>query len=292
MKPPPFDYAAPTDLAAALDLLATPDIEAKVLAGGQSLVPMLNLRLARPDLLVDISRLRGLDHLDASDGWLRIGALVTHARLAASPLVRRHWPLVARAAGLVGHHQIRNAGTVGGSLAHADPAAELPAAVLALDAELLIASPGGTRTVAARDFFRGYLETAVGVDEILVEIAVPPPAERYGSALREHARRAGDFAVAGAAVHLVLDGGLRCARASVVLIGAGATPLRAGAAEQLLVGGPVDPNGAAEAAVHGLTPTADLHGSAEYRVHLLRALVEGAVEEAARRAGATANGER
>lgn len=289
MKPPAFDYAAPTDLGSALRLLANPDVEAKVLAGGQSLVPMLNLRLARPELVVDIARIPELAHLQQVDGALHIGALTTHSRLEASPLVRRDWPLLSEAARHIGHVQIRNAGTVGGSLAHADPAAELPAAMLALDARMVIESAAGRRSIDGRDFFRGQLETALGPDDILTEIVVPAPPARSGFAFAEFARRSGDFAIAGAAVRVTLTRRGRCESAAVALLGAGPAPLRAERAERALIGlrltGP-DVLRAAEAAVAGIRPTGDLHGSGRYRADLLTAIVAQCVDVAVARARA------
>jgi CO/xanthine dehydrogenase FAD-binding subunit len=286
MKPASFDYVAPDDLAGVLAALASTD-DAKVLAGGQSLVPMLNFRLARPALLVDVGRVPGLAYLRRVDGALRIGATTTHRAIEESPLVREHWPLLSQAARHIGHPQIRNVGTVGGSLAHADPAAELPAAMIALDATMTVSSAAGTRRVAARDFFTGYLQTVLAADELLTEIVVPATVGRSGSCFAEVARRHGDFALAGAAVRVTLSGAGRCESAAVVLLGAAAVPVRAHDAEDRLTGssltGP-DVGAAAEAAAAGVTPTGDMHGSGEYRRHLLRALVEHCVAGAAEHA--------
>jgi CO/xanthine dehydrogenase FAD-binding subunit len=226
VKPAPFEYAAPASVDEALGLLGD---DARVLAGGQSLVPLLNFRLARPERLVDINGLSELAYLRASDGRLRIGALTRQAALERSPLVAERWPLLAQAIRLVGHPQIRNRGTVGGSIAHADPAAELPVAFSALDARLHAASGRGTRTIAAGDFFLGPLTTALEPDELLTEIEVPPLPDGARTAFVEHARTHGDFAIAGAAV-VVAPG----ADARIALLGAGPAPLRAGDAERAL----------------------------------------------------------
>lgn len=286
MKPAPFSYVRAKSLeeaVARLDAAA----DAKILAGGQSLVPMLNMRLSRPTTLVDINGLPGLDGIRAApDGGLVIGALVRHTDLIASPLVRDRAPLLAGATAHVGHRAIRNRGTLGGSLAHADPAAELPAAVLVLDATLVAVGPAGTRRIAAREFFRGPLTTAIEPREILVEIELPgPPATAWG--FSELARRAGDFALAGAAAVLRPAPGARGrATARVVAFGCGDTPMRLGAAESRLAGGPIDATvarAAGEAAAASVTPQGDVHASGAYRRHLVAVLTERAVLDAAAR---------
>ena len=216
MKPAPFEYELPQSLDEALELLGG---EAKVLAGGQSLVPLLNFRLARPERLVDVSRLGELAYLRRSRGLLRIGALTRQATLERSPLVAEHWPLLRQAVSLVGHPQIRNRGTVGGSVAHADPAAELPVALTALDARFHCRSRRGTRTLAAGELFLGPLTTALDDDELLTEIEVPPLPAGARTAFVEHARTHGDFAIAGAAV-VVAPG-----YAAIALLGAGSVPV-------------------------------------------------------------------
>ena len=231
MKPAPFTFEEPRSLDEALELLARHGEDAKVLAGGQSLIPLLNFRLARPAVLVDVNRLPGLGVIRRVDGALRIGALTRMSALERSPLVREHWPLLTEAARLVGHPQIRSRGTVGGSVAHADPAAELPAALMALDACFRAVSTRGERELRVDDFFVTHLTTALEPDELLAEIVVPPVASGVGTAIVEHARVHGDFALGGAAV-AVGQG-----RASVVLLAAGPTPLRAVAVEHALAGG-------------------------------------------------------
>ncbi|MBA0050895.1 xanthine dehydrogenase family protein subunit M [Streptomyces sp. AJS327] len=277
MKPTPFDYSAPRSLPEALALLADEERETKVLAGGQSLIPMLSMRLARPERLVDITRVPGLDrlHVDAS-GALRIGAAVRQARVAADPAVREGWPLLAAAISHIGHPPIRHRGTVCGSLAHHDPAAELPSAALALDARLVVAGPGGTRTVDAADFFVATFQTALEPDELLTETVIPPRAGD-GWAFEELARRHGDFATVGVAVTLRRAPDRRTvAAARAVFCGAGPVPVRLPAVENALTGsdaGAAALDAAASAALAGLDPAGDVHATAAYRreaaAHLL-----------------------
>lgn len=276
MKPTSFDYSAPRSVPEALALLADEDREPKVVAGGQSLVPMLSMRLARPGLLVDITRIPELDRLTVDDsGALHIGAAVRQARVAADPRVRAGWPLLAAAIGHIGHPQIRARGTVCGSLVHHDPAAELPTAAVALDARFVIAGPSGTRTVAAEDFFLATFQTAVEPDELLTEVVLP--ARTGGWAFEELARRHGDFATVGVAVLLERDpaaGTVTSARA--VFCGVGTTPVRVPAVESALTGtdaGPAALAAAHSAALDALNPTDDVHANAAYRretaAHLL-----------------------
>jgi CO/xanthine dehydrogenase FAD-binding subunit len=231
VKPAPFAHEEPRSVEDALGLLARHGEDAKVLAGGQSLIPLLNFRLARPEVLVDVNRIDELSYIRRRDGVLRIGALARMASLERSPLVRERWPLLAEAARLVGHPQIRSRGTVGGSVAHADPAAELPAALVALGARFRAVSARGERELGAEDFFVTHLTTALAPDELLAEIVVPPVPEGTRAAIVEHARVHGDFALGGAVV-VVGDG-----HAAIVLLAAGPTPLRAAAAEEALAGG-------------------------------------------------------
>jgi aerobic carbon-monoxide dehydrogenase medium subunit len=263
VKPAPFDYRAPGSVDDALALLG-PD--STVLAGGQSLVPLLNLRLARPELVVDINALGELDYVRSEGGSLRIGALTRQADFERSELVQRGWPLLHKAVGYVGHPQIRTRGTVGGSVAHADPAAELPAALIALDARVHLRSPRGARAVDASDFFLGPLYTAREPDELLVEIEVPEPAPGAGSGFAEHARTHGDFATAGAAALVAPDGS-----AGIALLGAGPVPARAEAAERALLGGA----DAREAAALAAEDVED-----EHRRALCTELARRAIEEA------------
>jgi carbon-monoxide dehydrogenase medium subunit len=286
VKPVDFDYAAPSTLAEAIGLLAEAGEEARLLAGGQSLVPLLNLRLVRPRLVVDLRRVAGLAGVRAADGGLVIGAMTRQADAEAHPLVRERAPLLAEALGLVAHLAIRARGTVGGSLAHADPAAELPAAALALDATLTVEGPAGTRTVAADDFFLGYLATALAPGEVLTAITIPARSPAAGSAFVEFSRRAGDFALAGVAVTLEVTAGRIGPGTRVVVVGGADRCHRAMAAETRLLG--ASPGAglfAAAAAVAdlGIEPPSDVHGDAEYRRHLVRTLALRALERAAAR---------
>ena len=269
MKPAPFAYDAPRELDEALALLARGDEDVKVLAGGQSLVPLLNFRLARPDRLVDLNRVEELAYLRRDGDVLRIGALARHVDLERSREVAAGWPLLAQAVRHVGHPQIRARGTVCGSVAHADPAAELPVALMALDARFHVRSQRGSRSLGADELFRGFLTTALGPDELLVEIEVPHVVG--GSAFVEHARTHGDFALGGAAA--VLAGG----DARLALLGAGPVPVRAREAEAVIAAGGL-PAEAAEAAVAGLELTGE---DADWRGALLRELARAALTKAA-----------
>ena len=283
MKPAPFDYSAPDSVDQALSLLAEHADVAKVIAGGQSLGPLLNMRLARPDVLIDLNRLHELDYLRDDDGALAIGALTRQRAVERSPRVSAQWPLLREAVGYIGHPTIRNRGTVGGSVAHADPSAELPAVVTALDADLRIRGPRGDRTVAPGDFFVTYLTTSLAPDELLVEIRFPPRPARTGYAWEEYARRHGDFALAGvaAAISLASDG--VCTGARLVYTGVGPVPFDARQAAELLVGRTPTSEAfrlAAERAAADCEPESDLHASADYRRHLVRGLTRRALERA------------
>ena len=264
MKPAPFEYRAPASVEEAVGLLG---LDSTVLAGGQSLLPLLNLRLARPELVVDVNGLSELDYIRAEDGRLRIGALTRQAALERSDLVRTSWPLLRKAVRLVGHTQIRSRGTVGGSVAHADPAAELPAALIALDARVELRSATGARSVAASEFFLGPLYTLREPDELLVEIEVPAQPEGAGTGFAEHARTHGDFATAGAAA-VVAPGG----HARIALLGAGPMPAREKEAERALAGG-ADAREAATIAVRDVED--------DHRRALCAELARRAIEEAA-----------
>ena len=288
MKPPRFDYVAPRTVAEVVSLLQRHEGEAKVIAGGQSLMPLLNMRLARPSLLVDVNGLRDLAYIREEGGAVAIGAMTRKRAVERSELVRRRQPLLHAATCLVAHPQIRNRGTVGGSLAQADPAAEYPAVAVALDAELRAVGPGGERTVKAADFFLSYLTTALEPAELLVEARFPALPERTGWSVLEVARRHGDFALTGVAVTMTLGGGGRSTAARIVLFGVGPTPLRARQAEEAVVGGTPGEAVFAEAARRAdqaiLEPLSDVHATAEYRRHLARVLVRRGLAEAAARA--------
>lgn len=284
MKPAPFDYHRPTTVEEAVQLLATHGDGAKVLAGGQSLVPMLALRLANFDHLVDIGAIEELAGVQRGGTGVWVGAGTAQAVIERDPIVSEAVPLLARATPLIGHFQIRARGTIGGSIAHADPAAEYPAVALALDAQLEARSPRGARAIASRDFFTGVWSTALDDDEVLVGLRFPVWSGRCGFAIEEFARRHGDFAIAGAAVAVELDGDDRLRRCGIGLIGLGSTPLRADATEADVLGRPVGEIVAAEvgalATATLVDVPADLHGSAAYRRRVGATMVARAWERA------------
>lgn len=287
MKPAPFAYHRPASLDEALDLLGSLGDDAKVLAGGQSLVPLLALRLAAPAHLIDIAGLPGLGTIAATDHGYRIGAGVTQRAAELDPTLTREVPLLADALPLIAHPQIRNRGTVCGSLAHADPAAELPSVACALDATLHVASTRGTRQIAAADFFRSYLETALAPDEILVAVELPRAAARQGAAFCEVSRRHGDFGVAGAAVVLSLAPDGRIASLQMALSGVASVPVRTPEAAALAVGSEMSDElvaAIAHAATAGLDPPDDVHATAAYRRHVAGVLVRRALHDAHHRA--------
>jgi carbon-monoxide dehydrogenase medium subunit len=288
MKPAPFEYRAPGSVAEALAMLTEHGDAAKPLAGGQSLVPMLAMRLSRPRVLVSLKRLRELGGIRRRDGVLAIGAMTRHWEVEESREVAAACPLLAEAIRLVGHPTIRSRGTVGGSIAHADPAAELPAVLVALGGRVRLASSSGERVVPAEDFVQGMLTTAARPDELLTEIELPAPAgARRGEAFEELARRHGDFALAGAAVALAVDAGGRVIDARIALCGVEARPRRRADAEAALRGEPWRPERAREAAAlaaRGVSPLDDLHASGALREHLAAVLTERALERAYQRA--------
>ncbi len=289
MKPAPFEYEAPASLDAALDLLARHGGDAKILAGGQSLIPVMNFRLAEPALLVDINRVAELDFLRRdADGTLRIGALTRQRRLERDPLVAEAAPLLHEAVPFIAHPQIRNRGTFGGSLAHADPAAELPALAVALDARLRLRRKGGDRWVNAADFFAGLFTTALEPEEILAEAAIPPAPPRTGWAFLEIARRHGDYAQAGVAARVTLDDSGRCREARLVYLSACDAPVQAPEAARLLAGEELSEaalSAAAEKASRDeIHPAGDVHSTPEFKRHLARVLTRRALRRAADRA--------
>ena len=295
MKPAPFEYLAPDSLDAALDLLAHRGGEAKLLAGGQSLIPVMNFRLAQPALLVDLNRLRDLDDLREDAGGLRIGAMTRQRRLERDPLVARLAPLLSEAVPFIAHPQIRNRGTVGGSLAHADPAAELPAVAVALDARFRLQRTGGERWVEARDFFAGLFTTVLEPDEMLVEVALPPPPQNTGWAFLEVARRHGDYAQVGIAARVSLDEAGLCREARLVYLSVGDGPVDAREAARMLAGTDLSDEAIAAAADKAsrdeMDPTGDIHASADFKRHLARVLTGRALRRARYRAEARAKGE-
>jgi CO/xanthine dehydrogenase FAD-binding subunit len=291
MKPPSFDYVLADTVEDALSALASLGPDAKIIAGGQSLVPMLNFRLLRPTTLVDINRIGSLSFIRDEAQAIRIGALTRHHRLETSPIVAEHLPVVAEAMKHVAHLAIRNRGTIGGSLSHADPAAELPMMTLLLDAKLAIASAAGKRTVPAREFFVDALTTDLRDGELLTEIEVPKLAPQSGWGFAEVSRRGGDFALAAAAAILTLRGGT-VAEARIAVMGVGKTPLRMSAAEAMLAGQAVSPSlleQAADVVRAAVEPETDLHASADYRRHLVGVLVQRTLADAWRRAGGTSS---
>jgi carbon-monoxide dehydrogenase medium subunit len=289
MKPAPFEYMAPTSLEAALDLLARHGGDAKVLAGGQSLIPVMNFRLAQPALLIDLNHVPGLDFLRrGADGGLEIGAMTRQRSLERDPLVAEVAPLLAEAIPWVAHPQIRNRGTFGGSIAHADPAAELPAIAVALRARFRLRKAGGDRWVEAKDFFGGLFTTLLEPDELLVEAAIPPLAPRTGWSFMEVARRHGDYAQVGIAALVTLGEDGRCREARLVYLSVGDAPVEAKAAAGLLAGTDLGPEAVAAAADKAsrdeMDPRGDIHATLEFKRHLARVLTGRAVRRAAERA--------
>jgi aerobic carbon-monoxide dehydrogenase medium subunit len=288
MKPPRFEYAAPHKIDEAVGLLSQHGERAKVLAGGQSLVPLLNFRLATPEVLIDVNRVAELAYVRPLGSGVAIGAMTRQDTLERTDVVRSRLPIVAEACRLIGHLPIRHRGTIGGSLAHADPAAELPAVMMALDAELTAVRHGGRRTLPVEQFFTGVFTTALAPDELLTEIRVPGLPPRTGGAFIEIARRAGDFALVGVAAVVTLDDGGRATRARVALCGAAPTPIRAREAERVLVGARPDARAldeAAEKIAAAADPPGDIHASPAFRRKLARHVGRQAIELAVRRAG-------
>jgi carbon-monoxide dehydrogenase medium subunit len=294
MKPAPFEYQAPSSLDAALDLLSRRGGDAKVLAGGQSLIPVMNFRLAEPALLVDINKLAELDFIRrGDDGGLRIGALTRQRRLERDALVAEAAPLLHETMPFIAHPQIRNRGTFGGSLAHADPAAELPAIAVALRAQVRLRKAGGDRWVNASDFFGGLFTTSLEPDEILVEVAIPPLPARTGWSFLEIARRHGDYAQIGVAALVTLDDAGRCREARLVYLSAGDVPIEARAAAGLLAGQEITPavlTAAAEKAAQEIRPFSDLHATADFKRHLARVITGRALRKAVERVNERSQG--
>jgi len=282
MKLPPVDYEAPRTVSEAVELLAEHQDEASVLAGGQSLIPLLALRLAQPALLIDINGVQELSGVSVTDGWVAIGAVTREYVAEESETIADAVPLLAAALPLIGHEAIRSRGTVGGSLAHADPAAELPAVARALDAEFVVRGPSGERVVPAAEWFEGYLTTSRQPDELLTEARFPAAGRGTGVSFQEIARRHGDFAMVGLATSVTLSGGA-ISDARLAFAGVSDVPARATAAEQLLAGQRPSAelfDEAARRAASDIDPPSDLHGSAEYRKKVAAALVRRGLREA------------
>lgn len=286
MKLAPVEYTAPVSVAEAIALLASRPGDAKALAGGQSLMPAMAYRLARPSLLVDLRKIPGLDRIETASDGVRLGARVRWRDIEMNTALKTAHPLLVAATAHVAHYAIRNRGTVGGSLAHADPAAELPGIAVTCDAEIEIEGPNGARSVPAGKFFVGALSTTLADDELIVALRFPPwpPARRWG--FEEFARRRGDFALAGIAVYYDLDAQGRTSNTHIGIIGACRFPHRIGSAEALLNGQKVDAGvieEAGRAAAAAVDPTGDLHGSAAYRRSLAGTMLERALAQAAGR---------
>jgi aerobic carbon-monoxide dehydrogenase medium subunit len=286
MKLPPVDYEAPATVSEAVELLAEHLDEASVLAGGQSLIPLLALRLAHPAVLIDINGVADLSGVSRTDGWVTIGATTREYAAEESGTIADAVPLLAAALPLIGHEAIRSRGTIGGSLAHADPAAELPAVALALDAQFVVRSRSGMRVIPAADWFEGYLTTSRTPDELLTEVRFPAAGRGTGISFQEVARRHGDFAIAGLAASLTLADGV-ISDARLAFSGVADVPVRATGAEELLVGERPSAelfDEASRQATEDLDPPADLHGSSEYRKKVAAALVRRCLRAAAENA--------
>jgi aerobic carbon-monoxide dehydrogenase medium subunit len=283
MKLPPVDYEAPTTAAEAVDLLAEHFDEASVLAGGQSLIPLLALRLARPAVLIDINGIEELSGISVTDGWVAVGATTREYVAEESDVIAEKVPLLAAALPLIGHEAIRSRGTIGGSLAHADPAAELPAVARALDAEFVVRGPSGMRVIPAAQWFEGYLTTSRSPDELLTQVRFPAARPGTGVSFQEVARRHGDFALVGLAASLVLSGGV-ISDARLAFSGVSDVPVRAFAAEDLLTGERPSAelfDEAARRATGDIDPPADLHGTSDYRKKVAAAVVRRGLRAAA-----------
>ncbi|PYM96998.1 MAG: molybdopterin dehydrogenase [Candidatus Rokuibacteriota bacterium] len=282
MKPPKFEYHAPRTVDEALALLGRYGGDAKVLAGGQSLMPLLNFRLARPAALVDLNRIPSLAFIEESGGGVRLGAMTRQRTIEFSPVIAQRVPLLKEATRWVGHLPIRTRGTVGGSIAHADPSAEYPAVLTALEGEVVARGAKGERVIKAADLFQTYLTTNLTPDEILTEVRLPAMAAGTGYALEEFARRHGDFAIIGIAAVVVRDG-QRCKTARLATAGAGPVPVRLRAAEEILERdglGEAAIDAAARKATELVDPDSDIHGSADYRRHLTGVLTKRALVRA------------
>lgn len=289
MKPAPFEYARPESVPEALSLLEEHGEEGKVLAGGQSLGPLLNMRMASPGVLIDINRLEELSYIRRESGHLQIGALARQRAIERSSMIADSWPLLAEAAPFIGHATLRNLGTICGSLAHSDPAAELPAIATVLDAELRILGPRGEKIVRPDEFFRSYMTTSLEPDELLAEVRFPPPEPRTGGAWIELARRHGDYALVGVAASLTLNEDGKCEATRLVYTGVAPVPFDAAEAGALLVGQEPTEEAFASVAERASSlsePGTDVHASAGYRRHLVNTLTKRALGRALERAKA------
>ena len=286
MYPAQFDYVRPSSLDEAVKLLADSNGEAKIIAGGHSLLPMMKLRLAQPATLIDIGRIPGLNEIKIDANGISIGALVTHAQIAASPEIQRALPALAETASVVGDLQVRNRGTLGGSLAHADPAGDLPAIFLALEGEIVARGPGGDKTFSGADFFVDILTTQLGEDEIVTQIKFPVLAGKTGTSYQKFEHPASHYALTGVAAAVTLGANGTIEKAVVGITGVGVKAYRAAGVEQALQGKGTDAiAAAAEKAADGIDCNDDIHASAEYRAHLARVFTRRALEAAVKNAG-------
>jgi aerobic carbon-monoxide dehydrogenase medium subunit len=287
MIPPSFEYLRPKTIPEAIAFLQQYGDDAKILSGGQSLIPMMKLRLARPSYLVDINRIAGLSHIKEEGGFLKIGGLTREAELEASPVVRAKYPIIIDTAHVIADPQVRNLATVGGNLAHGDPANDHPATMLALGAQIVATGPKGERVIPVEDFFLSLFSTALQYDEILTEICIPIPPPRSGGAYFKLERKVGDFATAAVAAQLTLDGNGACQKVGIGLTNVGPTPIKARKAEDFLRGKKLDGSTIAQAAqlaADESEPSADLRGPVEYKKSLVKELTKRALTRAVERA--------
>lgn len=288
MIPPAFQYLRPKSIPEAVSLLQQHGDEAKILSGGQSLIPMMKLRLARPGYIIDINRISGLDYIREEGGFLKIGGLTREAEIEASPVVRSKYPILLDTARVIADPQVRNLATVGGNLAHGDPANDHPATMVALGASVVATGAKGERVIPIEQFFVSLFTTALKQDEILTEIRIPVPPARSGGAYFKLERKVGDFATAAVAVHLTLDGAGAVQKAGIGLTNVGPTPIKAKEAEEFLRGKKPDAATIAQAAqlaANASQPSSDLRGPAEYKKGLVKELTKRALSRAAERAG-------
>ena len=287
MIPPSFEYLRPETIPEAIALLQEHGDDAKILSGGQSLIPLMKVRLARPEYLIDINRIAGLEYIKEEDGFLKIGGLTREADLEASDLIRSRYPIILDTAALIADPQVRNMATVGGNLAHGDPANDHPATMLALGAEIVAVGPRGERIIAVKDFFLSVFTTALEHDEILTEIRIPVPPAGSGGAYLKLERKVGDFATVGVAAQITLDGAGICRGAGIGLTNVGPTPIKAHRAEECLLGKPIDEaliRQAAQLAADQAEPSSDLRAPAEYKSSMVKELTRRALARARERA--------
>lgn len=289
MIPQAFNYEAPTTLAGAIALLQKYGSDAKIMSGGHSLIPMMKLRLATPEHVIDISGIKGMEYIHEEDGFLKIGALTKEVALEESPLLHSKYPLITDATKMIADPSVRNLATVGGNLAHGDAANDHPAVMLALRASIVVSGPNGDREISTDDFFLGFFTTALEADEILTEIRIPIPPAHSGGAYLKMERKVGDYATAGVAVQLSLDGGGHCTHIGIALTNVSASPMRSVRAEEALQGQILSEEliqKAATVAAQDCDPNADLRGSVAYKRSIVKTLVARAIHAAVARAGA------